>query len=584
MEVWDVQSHLQIGTAPIPLRDLSRGDNAHLVYESVVSDASATRVGKLQIAIVKVRKDSNSSHVPTTELEVSDERQSKRPDKITGHHDVDESVHPEDKRARRLLALQKHRLTKAPKAVYSEAANDLTEMLAENLAVREREKEALLAKVLSAEQPVKHSILCTPGRCNYFEVKVTNPYAEERVFEILFEPHDEELQLVTDADEWRVLRDAAGNREREERDMIFKKGDVFQLYLTRHEEVYVPFKLQHIVRQQSEDGRKIMPEKRTVQVSLQCAKTHSMVAKLQIEVITPSVGSSSPGGAGEVIDATHRFYAEEGKTFEAYVPISAACQSIRSTHDYVRAEVSSSPEDAHTTTAHIVLLDCKDISFLLHLYQDRHRLILLQTIRVVIQALPCIRSGFEGKVRIGKPTSIRIPLPSGSTPTALAAFSQRPDFLKPMYSSEETWSGCMEAICSAPGITNTVVNIVDPATNEKVCSYLLEISATMPRIKETYDVAVNAATGLKRKFQYMNPYDCPRMFIIEADHQELLRIEDTELHFEAKETKYVRFELLKSASRGTKHLFVMIKSEIPDLEGDTRLREEDTLEIIARYQ
>ena len=102
-------------------------------------------------------------------------------------------------------------------------------------------RDSKIKEVLESSITTDHTIEPSFGQVSYFQYTLRNPYSEERILGIHFD--DPELELVTDADEWRHLNKVFGLGGVVEDDMLSQDTQFFNVWLQAHQEVKIPFKL-----------------------------------------------------------------------------------------------------------------------------------------------------------------------------------------------------------------------------------------------------------------------------------------------------------------------------------------------------
>jgi len=429
--------------------------------------------------------------------------------------------------------------------------------------------------VISTEDIVKHTIHAVPGRCNFFECRVTNPYLDDKLYAIQFQ--DPELQLVTDAAQWRVLKGASGLGTPAEQRMFWQSSQegATRLYLQGKETVYVPFMLQHFERQGG-SGHTLAAMPRTTTVEIACVSSAKVIAKVEVLVVA----------AGTIVDKVHRFYAPENKQFVVGIGLPTGCNGIHCAHAEVRAELEAPSQEGKEPSA-VIKYRCgaaahpekpNEISFLVHTYADPYGLVLLQTWQISIIALQCIY--VTG--RVGESTTVDVPIISwGNAKRNVQAHSARPLVLNPIPGQvtalEPEVGGTihMDLKCSSPGGSDVVVNIVDKDSFELVGTYLVAISASLPSVKDVYQIEVAAHTGARKKISFTNPYDAPRKFTVDTDRTDLLEFSQKEMTFGPKETLMIGLILSSSEERGGTSVYVFINDHMG--------RNEDTLQLVVNY-
>jgi nephrocystin-4 len=133
----------------------------------------------------------------------------------------------------------------------------------------------------------------------------------------------------------------------------------------------------------------------------------------------------------------------------------------------------------------------------------------------------------------------------------------------------------MDLKCTSAGGSDVVVNIVDNDSYEIVGNYLVSVSASLPSVKELYQLEVAAHTGASKKIAFTNPYDAPRKFSLETDRPDLLMFTQSDLQLGPKETAMIAFILSPSSQRGGTSIYIFVNDEMG--------RNEDTLQLVVSY-
>lgn len=199
-------------------------------------------------------------------------------------------------------------------------------------ATRQALKASLVSQAIARTDIVHHTVSASPGRCNFFECRVTNPYLEDSVFAINFE--DSELGVVTDASEWCTHKAVASLTTPLENKMLWNQEQTgVRLYLQAKETVYVPFKLQRYYRHSLEHDLPQSDKKpHTTTISFECNSSGDSIAQVSLEVLP----------LGPVIDRRCHFFAAEKEQFVAEMPLLPDVAMVRCGHPGVRAEMEPS--------------------------------------------------------------------------------------------------------------------------------------------------------------------------------------------------------------------------------------------------
>jgi len=440
-------------------------------------------------------------------------------------------------------------------------------------AVKAAIKNEAVSEVISMEDIVTHTIYNVPGRCNFFECRLTNPYLDDKVFAVQFQ--DPELRLVTDAAQWRVLKGASGLGTPAEQRMFWQSSEdgPMRLYLQGKETVFVPFMLQHFDRQEDAD-QVLAPTPRKVVVEIVCISSGKAIAKMEVNVVA----------AGTIIDRVHRFDAPENKQFVVALAMPPGCTAIHCANPDVRAEIEPSVQGEASA---LIKYRCgaaqsperpNTVTFLVHCYADQYGLVVQQTWQIHITALQSIF--VTG--RVGESTTVDIPISSwGGIKRQVAAHSGRPLILRAIpgevtqLDPETGGTIHMDLNCVSPGGTDVVVNVVDRDSFEIVGVYLVAVTASLPSVKEVYQMEIAAHTGARKKIAFTNPYDATRQFTLSTDRADLLQFTESTLQFAAKESLMIGLVLSPTDERGGTEVYIFINDHLG--------RNEDTLQLVISY-
>ena len=280
---------------------------------------------------------------------------------------------------------------------------------------REHTRDSRITKSLHVSITRRLRLPAHMGRVGFFEFAFENPFSTNLAFTLCFD--DDELSIVTDADEWGQLKKLHGLSSPLEHNFMSKGGK--QVYLNARETIYIPFALrtfkragatgpvEGVLAEVFSEGVPGIPgaelaRQREVELTVSSAvpdslsaplitlarvqvratATDQVVAVLHIEVVPQPV----------VIDARLHFHAARGELMNLQIPIAPHMCPVWREEDHKASSAGHwtvncteptavvSVEPAGTTRMPDVRLRYRPIdnaiasTFFIVLYRDRHQI------------------------------------------------------------------------------------------------------------------------------------------------------------------------------------------------------------------
>eukprot|EP00899_Mesostigma_viride_P003285 jgi/Mesvir1/12958/Mv05971-RA.1 len=460
--------------------------------------------------------------------------------------------------------------------------------------LRDRYKQEVISGMLKKSARNTRVIHPCYGELVFFEHPFRNPFGRQAVFNI--ECDDPELALVTDVEEWRLLRrvhDMAGGHFEED---LFENGS--QLFLAAHEVVTIGFKFQSFchgdLRHPGNSGggnsgaastpahRDAAPSgwqsgpitARTVSIKMVNLADRRPAAELEVHIRPRSF----------VVDRTLRLYQAEHDYLKQRLRLApsvtpATGLMVRSSSADV--VVSAGPQ-ASGGFENEVFIKCKcgpapdNRQFFLLAYLDPYMAQLHETWRVYVHSLK--RHDMTGIV--GQTSQSSVIVKGGPATCRVGAFSSHPEELAVAPPSFSLVAGALAEVLLAyrplvPGRQDVTVHVVDVAAHRLVTAFMIATDAGMPTVSKTFEVDIpSSASTAHKKITYTNPYAATKVVTIRSTHPRLVEFRPDRLEVPPEETVYisVAFHVAGANLAAVTEVLVFINDEEDKSEECLKLR------------
>ncbi|OQS07837.1 nephrocystin-4, partial [Thraustotheca clavata] len=385
---------------------------------------------------------------------------------------------------------------------------------------REGHKKALIQNLLKDHVTTTVHIYPMFGTMVFLEVPVRSPYGHAERFRV--EWSDEELQLVTDTNEWIYYREHVARAAEFphapsfeiEREMIDEMNEIL---LDGGDSVVIPFRFLSL---------RLRTKTRMIPIAIKSVAHGHVIAVIQLHIHPASF----------VCHRTYRFYhysmailrrclkwlpsIDQGNQIQEKFIMCPDTNVIVETRPIER---SSAPQDIFIK--YRVGEYPKSGEFYLLLYDDMYHAKLNEIWRILIQSM--LRLDLHATMGQGVQNELII---KGDTmPRRVSCFSSMPSELQfnpsgvfqlvPHAFNRIEVRFCTMHIRSK----EIIVNLVDVDNHELVGSWLLNTTVQEPVVTKVFDVILPLGLPVLKKISYYNPWDDDRSFYLRSSDSSVMK-------------------------------------------------------------
>lgn len=486
---------------------------------------------------------------------------------------------------------------------------------------REQTKYDQIMNMLHEHITTEYAIYPNFGVVEFFEFVLTNPYNEPQTVTIVID--DPEIQVVTDAKEWRHLKLLHQIYTQTEDNMFNKEGldpnknDVRypQVYMRPKETINVPFKFHtfhadnsvqldphdpiRILKAKSRDGtiRESLNkyEIRKSHIVFRVDRTNNPIAILRLVI------DQQP----HVINQTLRFYESEQSFLKKIIrlPSSARVIAGRSTallsgdikldgtvvtDQGATSQVFARCSDPNVACEsrpvsigepHDVLIRAPTgpspsvRKFYVAIYADQYLAVPLEIWQVYVHSMQRV----DVSCLLGQVSRFSLILRGTQSSRHVKCYSNYPDemttvpedkFMLPANSVQEVNVG-VQTINS--GSKHYYLNVVDVESSQLVTSWFVNVHSKPPVVSKGFELTLPVATGssssalasqlAQKRVSYTNPYSAERVFHLSTNRDDLVGFKDTRMKFMPNEQKTISLRFLPNPSPGYVEIYIFINNE-----------------------
>lgn len=491
---------------------------------------------------------------------------------------------------------------------------------------RNQTKHDQIMNKLNEYITTEYAIYPNFGIVEFFEFVITNPYNEAQTVTIMID--DPEIQVVTDAREWRHLKllhqiytqieenmfhkqeaipVGVGNGEK--KDIVIKYPQVF---LRPKETINIPFKYQTFKAEstnvmidrngmiplnkpkfeikkssiyfRANDGNPIAilslivdQQPHVVNQTFRFNECESTFLKKTIRLPSSArVLASNSNAALNGADLNLYGTAVDQGTSQIYVRASdpnVVCESrpvtVGEPHDiFIKVATGPSPSVK---------------KFYLAIYADQYFAVPLQIWKIYVHSLERI----DVACSLGQTSRFSLVLRGTSSSRLVKCFANLSDemstipddqFMLPASSVQEINVGVQP---SKSGTRHYYLNVVDVEMSHLVHSWFINVNCKPPVVSKAFELTLpistsqSANTSAQKRVLFTNPYSTERVFILSTNRDDLLTFKERRLKFSANETKTLALRFLPNPFTGFVEIYVFINNE-----SDTN---EETFALRAHY-